>query len=75
MSIEGIVKKKGQYICPACNKPMNKIGQSQFTFIEWEWNIEEKRYIKKDNQGDSERPVCVECDCSLPWELGEELGY
>ncbi len=66
--------KEGKFICPNCGKPMNKVTQTQYDDITWEWDDEDKRYVKKDS-GSAEHCHCGECDTDLGYDIGEMLGY
>lgn len=66
--------KEGRYICPNCGRAMDKVLQTQYDNIRWEWVPQEKIYVKIVD-GDSEQPMCGECGTHIDWDYGEKLGY
>lgn len=61
------IKEGRQPNCPYCGKPL-EVTQTQATFIFWNWNEEQKRYVKNDTGGDADKPYCVRCEAK-DWDF------
>lgn len=61
-------EEKRQPFCVHCTKPLDRISQTQYEFIDWEWDRKRKRYCVKTVGGDSDKPFCANCEAK-DWEF------
>ena len=47
--------------CVFCNKPLDRIVQTQYDRISWDWNRKLRLYIKVSSCGDSDKPCHPAC--------------
>lgn len=60
-----------QPLCIWCEKPLDKICQTQYDYLVWVWDAKAKRYTKDDSGADSDKPYHYGCETG-DWEfLGE----
>lgn len=59
--MELALKQNRQPKCTYCDKPLDRIVQSQSETIVWEWNGKLKKYLKQDSDGDSDPPCHSGC--------------
>ena len=64
--------------CINCNQLLDNITQTQYDHISWTWNNKLKRFVKDDNEGDSDKPACGKCGNKdyeyLDQESGADIG-
>lgn len=54
--------------CIYCSKPLDRIAQTQYDRISWEWNKKLNLYIKVSSCGDSDKPYHPGCGAG-DWEF------
>lgn len=59
--MERALKENRQPMCVYCNKPLDRICQTQHDYITWEWRVELKKYVKLEPDGDSDAPYHMDC--------------
>lgn len=59
--MERALKESRQPKCMYCNNPLDKICQTQYDRITWEWRPELKKYVKLEPEGDSDAPYHLDC--------------
>ena len=62
-------------ICPYCREPLTLISQTQQTYIDWKWSEADGYYVKKDDDGDADKPFHDSPNCGAhDWDfIDEEL--
>lgn len=70
------LKENRQPLCVYCEKPLDKIFQTQEEIIEWNWNKNLRKYIKQERDGNSDRPYHHSCGAE-DWSYvdGELVSY
>jgi hypothetical protein len=68
--------QKRQPMCVYCEKPLDRILQTQYENIGWEWDGKMKKYIKQECGGDSDKPYHSSCGAE-DWDYvdGELVSY
>ena len=61
------VHEKRQPKCPYCEKPL-EVREIQDIDLHWSWDEKEKRYHKREGEGCSNKPECVNCE-TKDWEF------
>ena len=64
-------KEKRQPYCVYCEKPLDRIQETQDVDLFWDWNG--KEYIKGEGDGASNKPYCAACE-TKDWEFTNN-GY
>ena len=74
--MELALKQKRQPVCVYCEKPLDKILQTQYEIIEWDWDKNLKKYVKEERDGDSDKPYHASCGAE-DWTYvdGELVSY
>ncbi|MFC1999123.1 hypothetical protein ACFLXE_00005 [Chloroflexota bacterium] len=57
-------------VCPSCDKPLTKIRQTQYCYLTWVWDEDQKKYVKHED-GDAEPAYCDNCEAQ-DWGFVDE---
>ncbi len=70
------LKENRQPLCVYCESPLDRILQTQYDVIEWDWYKSLKRYVKQERDGDSDKPYHSSCGAE-DWSYvdGELVSY
>ena len=60
-------EKKRKPNCPYCHKPL-EIKQTLYDDIRWTWSDKRGGFIKSVDNGDADKPYCVNCEMSA-WDF------
>jgi len=66
-------KEKRQPFCVYCEKPLDKIQETQEVDLYWKWNAKTRKYVKGEGDGCSNKPYCTACE-TKDWEFTNN-GY
>ena len=66
-------KEKRQPYCLFCEKPLDRIEETQGVSLYWDWDVKTKKYIKGEGDGYSDKPYCAACE-TKDWEFTNN-GY
>ncbi len=74
-----VLNENGQLMCPECQEPIEKFGQTQYNYIQYEWQNKKNIQSPKKASGcykklcvdDLTKPTCLKCGGELPWVYGE----
>ena len=65
--IELAAHENRQPKCPYCEKPL-EVREIQDVDLYWKWDSKEKRYVKIEGEGSSNKPECANCE-TKDWEF------
>ena len=66
-------KEKRQPYCLSCEKPLDRIQETQEVDLFWEWDAKTRKYIKGEGDGCSNKPYCANCE-TKDWDFTNN-GY
>ena len=49
-----------QPYCVYCGKQL-EVVQTQHSYLCWRWDETSKSYVQRDEEGDADKPTCVQC--------------
>lgn len=55
-------KEKRQPYCIYCEKPLDRVQETQEVDLYWNWDVKKKKYIKGQGDGCSNKPYCANCE-------------
>ena len=66
-------KEKRQPYCIYCEKPLDNVRETQDIDLYWDWDNKNKKYVKGEVDGCSNKPYCGNCEAK-DWEFTNN-GY
>lgn len=66
-------KENRQPYCISCEKPLDRIEETQDVDLHWDWDDKKKKYIKGEDDGCSNKPYCAKCE-TKDWDFTNN-GY
>ena len=73
--MERALKENRQPMCVYCNKLLDKICQTQYDRITWEWKPELKKYVKLEPDGDSDAHMRMFIVTMYQFQIENMLHY
>lgn len=59
------LKESRQPLCVYCERPLDRVMQTQYNFIEWKWDSSLRKYVKQEPDADSDASYHPECQTKV----------